>query len=322
MSPVISVLLPVYNGALWLREAIQCVLEQSVADLELIVIDDGSKDQSWEIITSFKDARIRAKRRANVGLAASLNEGLRLARASYVARQDQDDWMHPDRLRRQLAYLDAHPQCAAVGTWAAIRVDNKPSSRVHKHPLRSKSLQLKLLLDNPFVHSSMLLRREAVLSVGAYCEDKLRQPPEDYELWSRLATRFPLANLGTVLTAYREVAGSMSRTGLAAFKRNVVTISAENLSRTLGARYSTEECRALAALFHGEPLPSALSRDRALRMLREAAITIGGLAVEWDDEYRYTFKNLYSKLSIQGWLRYLPRNFSSAALKFKRMSTI
>lgn len=318
MTPQVSVLLPVYNGAPWLAEAIQCVLEQSFVDFELIIIDDGSKDDSWNVISGFKDARIRAKRQANVGLAATLNEGLRMARAPYVARQDQDDWMHPNRLERQVAYLEAHQQCAAVGTWAEIRVDNNPSSRMHRHPLSSEAIQLMLLFDNPFVHSSMLLRRDAVVSVGSYCEDRSRQPPEDYELWSRLAAKFPLANIGTALTAYREVAGSMSRAGLSPFKNRLVVISTENLRRVLEGRYSAEECQMLAALFHGLTSPSGLPRRRALVMLKEAASLIGGSEPEWSTEYRNTFANLSSKISAQSWLRHIPPYLFNAALRIKR----
>lgn len=306
MIPLVSVLLPVYNGAPWLADSIQCVLDQSLGDLELIIIDDGSKDNSWDVISSFKDSRIRAKRQANIGLAATLNSGLRMARALYVARQDQDDWMHPERLERQVAYLDAHLGCAAVGTWSEIMLNNRTTPRMHKHPLSNVAIQLKLLFDNPFVHSSMLLRRDAVISIGGYCEDRSRQPPEDYELWSRLGAKFPLANIGAILTGYREVVGSMSRTNIGSFKNKIIIISTENLFRILGERYSIQECRALATLFHGITLTSPLSHGVALAMLKEAAVIIGGVQSEWNDEYRIVFEGLASRISVLNWFRYVP----------------
>jgi glycosyltransferase involved in cell wall biosynthesis len=318
LSPKVSVLLPVYNGAPWLAEAVQSVLEQSFTDFELIIIDDGSTDCSWDVISTFGDTRIHATRQVNVGLAATLNRGLRLARAPYVARQDQDDWMYPDRLRRQVAYLQENPDCAAVGTWAEIRVDGKGSSRTHKHPVSSEAIRLMLLLDNPFVHSSMLLRRDAVVRVGAYCEDRNRQPPEDYELWSRLAADYPLANIGSVLTAYREVVGSMSRAGSNPFRDRMLTICTENLCRLFDGQYSVEECRSLAALFHGVAVPFALSRGRALAIIEDAALTIGGPQLRWSSEFRDVYTYLTSKISARTWLQYVPDAVSNAALGIKR----
>lgn len=249
--PKISVLLPVYNGVPWVSDAIRCVLAQTFSDFELIVIDDGSRDDSWGAINAFADPRIRAFRQSNKGLAATLNVGLGLASAPYVARQDQDDWMHPERLERQYAFIEAKPDCIGVGTWAEIRVNDQPSGRFHHHPTEWDALNFFLMFDNPFVHSSMLLRRDAVLAVGGYSEDPGRQPPEDYELWSRMASVGTLANIGEALTAYREVAGSMSRTGPNPFLEKVVKIGAENLHSALRERFSMDKCLALAACYHG-----------------------------------------------------------------------
>lgn len=308
--PRVSVVLPVYNGEQWIEGAIRCVLDQHFTDFELIVIDDGSKDNSWALISAISDARIRAYRQNNKGLAATLNFGINRARGALIARQDQDDWMHPERLARQVDFMMQYPDCAAVGTWAEIREDDVSSDRRHEHPLSNAALRMSLMFDNPFVHSSMMLRREAVLAVGGYCEDRNLQPPEDYELWSRLAARFEVANIGEVLTAYREVAGSMSRTGVSPFQGNVLRISAQNLARVLHPQFTLEECRALSSLYHGLPRKSAepfLSRKKAIAMTHNAAIAIAGEPSMWSKEVTHVYVCLSGHVSAQSLRRYFPR---------------
>ncbi len=267
LIPKVSVVLPVYNGSPWIADAIQCVLAQTLADFELIIIDDGSKDDSWSVISRFADHRIRAVQQSNKGLAATLNIALGMARAPYIARQDQDDWMHPERLQRQFVFMEENQDCIGVGTWAEIRIDDQPSGRFHRHPTQSDAIALFLMFDNPFVHSSMLLQRDAVLAVGGYCEDRSRQPPEDYELWSRMARVGKLANISEVLTAYREVAGSMSRTGNNPFLEKVVRIGAENLHFVFHERFSMEACVALSSCYHDVLSDKSLSLFDVFRML-------------------------------------------------------
>jgi glycosyltransferase involved in cell wall biosynthesis len=279
-----------------------------MADFELVIIDDGSTDKSWDIISGFGDCRIRAFRQNNSGLAATLNIGLKLARAPFVSRQDQDDWMHPERLERQLAFMQVNPDCAAVGTWAEIRVDDRPSERFHRHPLGNDALRLFLLFDNPFVHSSMLLRRDAVLSVGGYCEDRCRQPPEDYELWSRLARVFKVANIGENLTAYREVAGSMSRVGVSPFQQNVLKISAENIYEALGRCYKFEQCHALSALYHGVCIEGEerLSVWSTLTMFNQAVQALVGHKSSLSGESLEVYSKMRSLLMSRLLRRYVP----------------
>ena len=317
--PNISVVLPVYNGAPWLEGAINCVLDQSYTNFELVVIDDGSKDNSWDLITRFSDPRIKAHRQVNCGLAATLNNGLELAVAPLVARQDQDDWMHPERLARQILYMDAHPGCAAVGTWAEIREDNVFTGRYHKHALGNASLRLNLMFDNPFVHSSMMLRKAAVLQVGGYCEDKNLQPPEDYALWSNLAAHFEVGNIGQLLTAYREVAGSMSRSGVSPFQRHVLRISIENMTRTLGSAYTEVQYQALSMLYHGVDGGPPLSRRMALEMLQALAIAIAGKPTNWNEEFVREHTRLAAFVSSRSLQTHLPSALLNTARKLKRI---
>ncbi len=132
--------------------------------------------------------------------------------------------------RKQVEFLDAHPDHALVGTRAEIWVGDKPTGRFHDHPTEDAELRFALLFNNYFVHSSVMMRKAALDEVGVYTTDRSRQPPEDYELWSRIARRFRVANLPERLTIYREVPTSMSREGADPFKEKLILISAENLA--------------------------------------------------------------------------------------------
>lgn len=251
-KPLVSVILPVYNGEKYLDEAIKSILSQSYKRFELIIIDDGSKDKSLSIAKGFKDSRIKVYTQTNKGLAKTLNRGISLSKGTYIARQDQDDFSYPERLEKQANYLNKNPKCGLVGTWAEIwEGDNKKTHRSLKHCPENGLLQYFLLFDNPFVHSSVMIRKTALEDVGFYSTDKNLQPPEDYELWSRIARKYDLANIPELLHAYREVPSSMSRSKLG-FKDKVVKISARNLGWALGKDYLNEGVFNISALFHAD----------------------------------------------------------------------
>lgn len=270
-SSLTSVLLPIFNGEAYLAPALFSTLSQELPELEVIVLNDGSSDSSEVIISSIADPRLRKFYHSNVGLSATLNRGIALSLGHYIARQDQDDLMLPGRLAMQRAFLDANPNVAMVGTWAQIYEANEPTNRYHRHPTSPDTLKLRLLFDNPFVHSSMMIRAEVLREVGGYSEDKERQPPEDYELWSRIARTHDVANLPEVLTVYREMPGSMSRDGASPFLPKILRIAAENLHHLIGARYDVEMCMSLACVYHNAPkAPRALKMTEALRMVQAA----------------------------------------------------
>jgi glycosyltransferase involved in cell wall biosynthesis len=250
-SPFISVILPVYNGSRYLNESINCILRQRYTNFELIIIDDGSTDDSASIIAAYTDPRIRFYSQENQGLSSALNQGLSLANGIYIARQDQDDVSLPDRFARQVAFLEANPDYGMVGTWAAIWEETKLTDRLHRHDTDNLQLKFDLLFDNPFVHSSMMIRKDVFNTVGVYCTDKNRQPPEDYELWSRIAREYRIANIPEVLHIYREMPKSMSRSGDNPFLKHLLKINAENLAWATEGSYSNISLEDLAALKHG-----------------------------------------------------------------------
>lgn len=247
-APTVSVVLPVYNGAETLRQSIDCILDQTFTDFELIVIDDGSKDGSAEVVAAVDDPRLRFVRQENRGLAATLNRGiLELARGRYIARQDQDDLSRPTRLEKQVAHLDAHPDCVMIGTRAEIWIGDTPTDRFHDHPTDDAALRFDLMFDNPFVHASIMMRRDAVVAIGGYATAFERQP-EDYELWSRLSRVGRVANLEERLVVYREMPSSMSRSN--SYTGRVTHIASENMAAVVGLPGRSRDTDDVTAVLH------------------------------------------------------------------------
>jgi glycosyltransferase involved in cell wall biosynthesis len=195
--------MPAYNAARYLGEAVESVLTQTFADFELLVIDDGSSDQTPSIAQQYAraDPRVRFLPRSHRGLVAVLNEGCREAKARYIARLDADDVALPDRLDRQVAFLDEHPDVALLGGGMTfIREDGTPF-RDSIPPLDHDLIVLHLSDYNCFYHSSVLFRRSAWQCLGGY-RDTLRHA-EDYDLWLRMSERYQVGNLPSLLGCYR-----------------------------------------------------------------------------------------------------------------------
>jgi glycosyltransferase involved in cell wall biosynthesis len=255
-EPAISVIMAIYNGAADAPKAIHSILNQTYADLELIAINDGShKDDTRTVLDglsqSLADPRLRVVHLdKNLGLAGALNHGIGFAQGRYIARQDHDDIAFPTRLEKQIAFMEANPKCGLLGTASEIWVNDAPSGRWHDHPTRNAELQVFLLSNNPFVHSSVMMRREVINRCGLYTTDRNRQPPEDFEFWSRIARTYEVRNLAERLVAYREVAGSISRVPDTLFRERLVLISAENIAFWNGLKKPTVDCFTAAALAH------------------------------------------------------------------------
>ncbi len=257
MRPLVSVVMPVYNGARDVRRAIASVFDQTFRDFELIVVNDGSQDETAAALDSMaelSDSRLRVVHLTrNVGVAAAVNHGIGLAQGDYIARHDHDDISRPTRLEQQVRFMQARPECGLLGTRSEIWVVDQPTERGHFHPLENPMLQFALLFDNYFVHSSVVIPKRVFDTVGLYSTDPLRQPPEDYELWSRIARQYEVRNLPEQLLIYREMPKSLSssgREGASFFLDNLLMISTENLAWRLGLPSPSQECRDAAALNH------------------------------------------------------------------------
>lgn len=313
MAPLVSVLLPVYNGAPYLHAALESVFSQTFDDFEVIAINDGSRDSSGDILRSVADPRLRYFEQANQGLAATLNRAIHEARGLYLARQDQDDLSRPDRFAKQVAYLDEHPEYGLLGTWAEIWVENVPGARAHRHPTENHEIQFELLFDNPFVHSSVMFRRSLVETIGGYSTDRSRQPPEDYELWSRMARHCRVANLPELLQVYREMPGSMSRDGANPFLDRVITISVENLAWATGRALPDKALQDTTALlrraFHrvsNAPDLAGLQqiiRDAGAGVARHCQVPLERLEAKIAAVIGNLEHHFRSRSGVEGWMR-------------------
>lgn len=210
--PRVTVLMSVYNGDRYLLESIESILNQTFRDFELLIINDGSTDKTREIILSLNDPRIRlVDNEQNIGLTQSLNKGLRLAKGDFVARQDADDLSVPERLQQQVDFLDQHPEVALLGTWhQEVDVNGNPTG-VWDLPSSWIDLRWAILFYTPFVHSSIMMRKDLVLSkVGFYNE--VLSYSQDYELWSRITDSLPAFSLSQRLVKTRINSFSMTAT--------------------------------------------------------------------------------------------------------------
>lgn len=201
MTPRISVLMPVRDGQRWLGEAIASIANQTLTDFELVIVDDGSVDDTPRILAerAKADARIRVIRQERLGLVAALNRGLSEARGELIARLDADDLSFPQRLARQSEYLDNHPQIGLLGSWADT-IGERGTITGALQP-RTDDLATLLMRTNPFVHSSVMVRRSALQKAGAY--RAAFGGAEDYDLWLRLSEIAGIAILPERLLAYR-----------------------------------------------------------------------------------------------------------------------
>jgi glycosyltransferase involved in cell wall biosynthesis len=202
-SPLISVILPVYNGVETLRESIASILNQSYSRFELIIINDGSIDNSLELINSFQDSRIVVINQKNQGLAKSLNTGIKESKGELIARQDQDDISSGNRFEIQVREFLMNHDLVLLGS-NGTKI-NKNGEEIGKFKLPTKSNDLKFFLNfyNPFIHSSVMMKTETVKLAGLYSELKSEQPPEDFELWNRMKNFGEIKNLKTALVKYR-----------------------------------------------------------------------------------------------------------------------
>ncbi|MCG6203338.1 glycosyltransferase [Rhodopseudomonas sp. HC1] len=266
VTPEVSVILPVRDGQRWLREAVGSVLTQTLANLELLVIDDGSSDSTPAILAELQaaDSRLLVLRQDRDGLVAALNRGLAQARAPLIARLDADDIALPERLARQRDYMRAHPEVVLLGGWAEIIDEHgMPRGRQMRpdpgHPRET------LARKSPFIHPTVMFRADAARRVGGY--RAAFEAGEDYDFWLRLAEIGEIAILPELLIRYREHGGSVTRT------RELRQIYSARLAKLASAERRAGRPDPSASLtappdWH-DPNPGAFERDssRLFRML-------------------------------------------------------
>lgn len=202
-KPRLTVLMPVYNTELYLREAIDSILEQTYTDFEFLIINDGSTDNSEEIIRSYTDERIRLISQNNGGVSTALNNGLQLARGEYIARMDADDKCMVTRLAEQMDFLLKHPEYVLIGSDAEY-MDKDGQFVFHYSNTGHSNEEINNRVDwitCPFLHSAVIYKRDAVIAVGGYNNNAYLF--EDHFLWIQLIKIGKVANLRKALISVR-----------------------------------------------------------------------------------------------------------------------
>lgn len=247
--PAVSILLAAYDAAEHLGPAVDDLLAQTFRDVELVAVDDGSRDETGELLEQYAaaDPRVRVVHNgANLGLARSLNRGLEHCRAPLVARADADDRYHPDRLRRQLAFMQANPEVGVLScAFERINHDGVPLRRV-RLPTSDPHIRARELFLNSIFHPGVVVRTDLLRTAGAYDPRFLR---EDDELFARLLRRTRVANLPDVLVQYRIVHGSVSHSKLAEREAEAPVIRQALLRDHLGRDVGLDEARAMVDTF-------------------------------------------------------------------------
>lgn len=214
MTPRVSVVLPVHNGMPFLPAAIGSILGQTFTDFELIVVDDGSTDETRRFLGSLHDPRVRVLSPSARGLANALNAGLATARGEYFARHDADDRSAPGRFDRQVALLDTRPEIAVVATCATYinaldhTVDDAWTRvvRSQQDPAQTpEAIRTLMPLTCCLTHGSVMMRTAVIREAGGY--DPATVPAEDYDLWLRLLPAYQFAKISERLYDYRVHAG-------------------------------------------------------------------------------------------------------------------
>ncbi|HIK16969.1 MAG TPA: glycosyltransferase [Leptolyngbyaceae cyanobacterium M33_DOE_097] len=249
----VSVLMSVYNGEEYLQESIDSILNQTFSDFEFLIIDDCSTDNTWQILSQYreKDPRIvLVKNSENLGLTKSLNKGLKLAQGQYIARQDADDISFPQRFEKEVRVLDEQADCVLVS--CNIQLIQGRDQKVIEVMHRSCSPELVnwylLFYNHVAGHSQVMYRRNDAIALGGYSEQWLYS--EDYELWCRFAkSKKKLVILPEVLLTYRQHNQSISAQKAKKQEAYVTSLVQENIEQLTHAKLKPEEIRVLVGFW-------------------------------------------------------------------------
>jgi len=207
----ISVIMPVFNAEKYIKESIESVLIQSYTDFEFIIIDDGSNDNSLNIIKEFKDSRIRlVTNTKNSGIVFSLNKALTFANGEFIARIDADDICLVDRFQVQVDFLRNNKDVGLCSGHFTTIDSNGKILKSFKVPISNEDCLMSFVFGNPIVHPAAMFKKSLALKVGGYRAGT--EPAEDYDFWQRLSYQTKLENLNTILIEYRVHENNYSRT--------------------------------------------------------------------------------------------------------------
>ena len=279
-SPKVSVVIPVYNRERYLAEAIDSVLAQTLTDFELLVVDDGSSDRSLEVAESYRDPRIRVVRHErNRGMSAARNTGIAEARGRYLAFLDSDDMAYPNRLALQAAFLDRHPDIAAVGAWIDwMDASGHPLGRVKRKAVAWDDIAAQSLF-RPGIQDAAAMARTDILR--RFPHDERYRIGADFDLWVRIAAAHKLANLPRVLVRCRE-------------HEQRTTHNTADESRALRLTIFRAQLDALGIGY----TPEDLERHYLLRRMRKMRVRPDPAYLDWAETWLRTLREANQRVRL------------------------
>ncbi len=274
-TPELTVLMPVYNGERYLKEAIESILGQTFSDFEFLIIDDGSRDGTSALVRAYGDERIRlVENGRNLGLIRTLNVGLQLARGRYVARMDADDVSLPQRLELQLRYLQKNPHVSVVGTHYRMIDENGLVLSTRKPESRDFLISFRMYVEayNPACHPAVMFRTEEIRAQGGY--DAGFPNAEDAALWFRLnSLGMRFATIPRILVLYRTHTSQISQTHHPVQVDSHYRAYVESVSRFLGEPIPVEAgMRLSVARFSTDHIRDPAQFEEMLRLKRRIAL--------------------------------------------------
>ncbi len=288
--PRLSVVMSVYNGEAYLREALGSILAQTFADFEVVCVDDGSTDATTDILAEAagRDSRVRVLSQENRGLIASLNRGCREARGTLIARMDDDDVSHPERFRRQVAFLETHPEVGILGTVVSyIDADGVPTGGQWPRWAPPGVNGWTLLFKTNLCHPTVLARRDVLESLGSgdgpYRAEALHA--EDYELWTRALFTTRIANLPEPLLTRRKWDGTIGAQHTERQERTVIEAMHQAHERLLGRAVPLETVALARHLARRRAVPGLEPPDEAPERLQAAARLVRDLYAAYTDRF-------------------------------------
>lgn len=252
-DPSITVLTTVFNAGRFFDASIRSIVGQTFRNFEFLIVDDASTDGSAEVAEAWarQDRRIRVIRNEiNKGQTPCLNQGLRLARGQWIARQDADDFSHPTRLTRQFERVTVQPDLVLLGTCGRIIDENDRMTGLLDAPLSREAISWTAPFLNPFMHTSVLFRAETIREeFGGY--DESYRIVQDYDLWTRVIAKYLSANLPGRLVCYRHLGSSLSKAGRDRAFAEARQVSVRETRRIFGRELAPEEHDLIASFREG-----------------------------------------------------------------------
>lgn len=230
--PLVSIVIPVYNMEQFVLECVNSILDQTYTNIELMIIDDASTDSTYSLLKSLDDSRIvLIKNELNLGLAACVNAGIVRSNGKYIARMDGDDIAMPDRIQKQVSFLEQNTDVDIVGT--AMKSFGH-STYLHVFPSTHAECKTQLLFNVCFGHPTVMMRKSIFKDASNFYNEELRQYSEEYELWTRLVDKFKFANLVEPLLKYRTFPESSKTDSENKRKLNSYEIRSRYITHQLG----------------------------------------------------------------------------------------